>query len=156
MRFGACAQRYIDFRYERWLCEDFYINGNEGMYLANPPSEGVVAGACSEAFRSTNEINLERARKGFRARAERLRSKRLVKPLACCLYFLLYIARNREVWADISEDKDCLFKNRGITAKVYRTHGIKYKESVSDVSLYKLFLYICTPLDGRQCTACNG
>ncbi len=42
-------------------------------------SEGVLAGICSEAFRNTNEINSERARKGLEARSERLRNKRLVK-----------------------------------------------------------------------------
>ena len=50
------------------------------------PSEGAVAGACSEAFRSTDEVNLERARKGLEARTKRLRSKRLVYAPHFCMY----------------------------------------------------------------------
>ena len=49
-------------------------------------SEGVLTGDCSEAFRSTNEINPERVRKGLETRTKRLRSKRPVMP-----YFFVYI-----------------------------------------------------------------
>ncbi len=43
--------------------------------LPDAASEGILNGDCSERLRSTNEINLERARKGFGARAKRLRNK---------------------------------------------------------------------------------
>ena len=52
-------------------------------FIRNTPytaSEGIVTGGCSEAFRSTNEVNLERARKGLEARSERLRNKQATMP----------------------------------------------------------------------------
>ena len=52
--------------------------------MKEPPytaSEGTVAGFCSEAFRNANEVCLERAPKGFGARAERLRNKSFVNEM---------------------------------------------------------------------------
>ena len=43
-------------------------------------SEGLLTGLCSEAFRNTNDINSERARKGLEARSERLRNKQATMP----------------------------------------------------------------------------
>ena len=41
-------------------------------------SEGLLTGIYSEAFRSTNDIYLERAPKGLEARFKRIRNKRAI------------------------------------------------------------------------------
>ncbi len=43
--------------------------------ITESASEGILNGDCSEGLRSTDETALKHARKGFGARAKRLRSK---------------------------------------------------------------------------------
>ena len=52
-------------------------------------SGGAVERVCSKAFRNTNEIYLEHARKGFGVRTKRLRNKRVCYEVHFCILFLM-------------------------------------------------------------------